>query len=216
MFKPIQKEIKMPTNRFFNLILAAVVVVIVTLAIQQIISTKAIMPETAGVYAESKEQALREFQLGERYGETPSHVAEFSAEQIHREYFLRERYGVTPQSELQTQILREYWLGERYGQRLGQAMQVRNALDSGTRSYIAWGKALERAKLNALDSGTRSYIAWGDALQAAGKLDVSGTCPNTTQENVFAGIDNNLDSATRSYIAWGLALQAKDDTRACR
>ena len=52
----------------------------------------------------------------------------------------------------------------------GQAMQVRNAMDSGTRSYIAWGEALEKAKRNALDSGTRSYIAWGEALQAAGKL----------------------------------------------
>ena len=93
----------------------------------------------------------------------------------------------------------------------GQAMQARNAMDSGTRSYIAWGESLEKAKLNALDSGTRSYIAWGEALQAAGKLGVSGTCPNTTQENIFAGIPTNLDSATRSYIAWGLALQAKDD-----
>ena len=68
-----------------------------------------------------------------------------------------------------------------------------------------------------MDSATRSYIAWGKALQAAGKLDVSGTCPNTTQENIFAGIPNNLDSATRSYIAWGLALQAKNDIGAlCR
>src|ERR1051325_11010682 len=32
----------------------------------------------------------------------------------------------------------------------GQAMQARNAIDSGTRSYIAWGEALEKAKLNAL------------------------------------------------------------------
>ena len=95
----------------------------------------------------------------------------------------------------------------------GQAMQVRNTIDSGTRSYIAWGEALEKAKLIALDSGTRSYIAWGNALQAAGKLSDSGACANATQENIFAGIDNNLDSATRSYIAWGLALQAKDDIR---
>ena len=97
----------------------------------------------------------------------------------------------------------------------GQAMQVRNAIDSGTRSYIAWGEALEKAKLNALDSGTRSYIAWGEALEAAGKLGESGTCSNMTQENIFAGIDNSLDSATRSYIAWGLALQAKNDIHAC-
>jgi hypothetical protein len=99
----------------------------------------------------------------------------------------------------------------------GQAMQARNAMDSGTRSYIAWGEALEKAKLNALDSGTRSYIAWGEALEAAGKLGDSGTCSNMTQENIFAGIPNNLDSATRSYIAWGLALQAKNDIGAlCR
>ena len=98
----------------------------------------------------------------------------------------------------------------------GQAMQVRNAMDSGTRSYIAWGEALEKAKLNVLDSGTRSYIAWGEALEAAGKLGESGACSATSQENIFAGIPNNLDSATRSYIAWGLALQAKDDIEACR
>ena len=99
----------------------------------------------------------------------------------------------------------------------GQAMQVRNAMDSGTRSYIAWGEALEKAKLNALDSGTRSYIAWGEALEAAGKLGDSGVCSNTAREDIFAGIDSKLDSATRSYIAWGLALQAKDELRAlCR
>lgn len=99
----------------------------------------------------------------------------------------------------------------------GQAIQVRNTIDSGTRSYIAWGEALEKAKLNALDSATRSYIAWGEALEAAEKLGESGACPTTSQENIFAGIDSSLDSATRSYIAWGLVLQAKDDIRgSCR
>ena len=99
----------------------------------------------------------------------------------------------------------------------GQAMQARNTIDSGTRSYIARGEALEKAKLNALDSGTRSYIAWGEALEAAGKLGESVACTTISQENIFDGIDGNLDSATRSYIAWGLALQAKDDNRAlCR
>ena len=86
-------------------------------------------------------------------------------------------------------------------------------MDSGTRSYIAWGQAMQVR--NAMDSGTRSYIAWGEALEAAGKLDESGACSTTAQENIFAGIDSNLDSATRSYIAWGLALQARNDIRAC-
>ena len=88
-------------------------------------------------------------------------------------------------------------------------------MDSATRSYIAWGQAMQVR--NTIDSGTRSYIAWGAALEAAGKLGESGACSNMTQEDIFAGIDNSLDSATRSYIAWGLALQAKDDVRAlCR
>jgi hypothetical protein len=100
---------------------------------------------------------------------------------------------------------------------LAGAADPPNVMDSATRSYIAWGEALEKAKLNALDSGTRSYIAWGEALEAAGKLGESGTCSNMTQEYTFAGIDNSLDSATRSYIAWGLALQAKNDLGAlCR
>ena len=88
-------------------------------------------------------------------------------------------------------------------------------MDSATRSYIAWGQAMQAR--NAMDSGTRSYIAWGEALEAAAKLGESGVCSTTSQENIFAGIPNNLDSATRSYIAWGLALQAKNDIGAlCR
>jgi hypothetical protein len=95
----------------------------------------------------------------------------------------------------------------------GQAMQARNAMDSGTRSYIARGEALENAKRNALDSGTRSYIARGEALQAAGKLGEQRACRTTSQENILARLPDNVDSATRSYIAWGLALQAGDDIR---
>jgi hypothetical protein len=88
-------------------------------------------------------------------------------------------------------------------------------MDSATRSYIAWGQAMQVR--NTIDSATRSYIARGEALEAAGKLGESGTCSNTTQENIFAGIPNNVDSATRSYIAWGLALRAKEDIQVlCR
>ena len=91
-----------------------------------------------------------------------------------------------------------------------------NKIDSATQSYIAQGEAI-LAKRNAVDSATQSYIAWGKALQAAETQDVLGTCPNTIQEDIFAGVPNNVDSATRSYIAWGLVLQAKDNIRAsCR
>ena len=85
------------TNRMFNLIVAAILVVVVALTVQQAFATKAIAPETNNHYTQSKEQALHEYQLGERYGVLPEHVDRSSAEQIHREYILGERYGVIPQ-----------------------------------------------------------------------------------------------------------------------
>ena len=98
-----------------------------------------------------------------------------------------------------------------------RSLFVPYVMDSATRSYIAWGEALEKAKLNELDSGTRSYIAWAEALETAAKLGESGVCSTTSQEDISAGIDSSLDSATRSYIGWGLALQAKNDNGAlCR
>src|SRR6266540_2444181 len=45
-------------------------------------------------------------------------------------------------------------------------------MDSATRSYIAWGQAMQAR--NAIDSGTRSYIALGLALQA--KNDIGALC----------------------------------------
>ena len=80
------------------------------------LTAQAAFSQMNSTYRESKEQAQREYELGERYGETRPHVAQFSAEQIRREYILGERYGVTPQEYAQQQALREYWLGERYGQ----------------------------------------------------------------------------------------------------
>ena len=65
----------MYTNRLFNLIVAAIVVAVVALAVQQAFATKAIVPETGGAYTESSEQVLREYQLGERYGVTPQDYA---------------------------------------------------------------------------------------------------------------------------------------------
>jgi len=85
------------TNRLFNLIVAAVLIVVIALAVQQAFATKAIAPETDDVYSESKEEALHEYQLRERYGALPEDVTRFSAEQINREYILGERYGVMPQ-----------------------------------------------------------------------------------------------------------------------
>ena len=73
-------------------------------------------------------------------------------------------------------------------------------VDSATRSYTAWAKAVE-AEASTVDSATRSYIAQAKAV----------TC------GVEAAYGQSLDSATRSYIAWGFALQAKNDSGAvCR
>ena len=68
------------------------------------------------LYIVLEKQNIREYELGERYGQLPEKLAQFSAEQIRREYLLGERYGVTPQQDVSNNALREYWLGERYGQ----------------------------------------------------------------------------------------------------
>jgi hypothetical protein len=72
----------MSTNRLFNMIVAAVLVIVVALVIQQAFATKAIAPETHNIYSQSKEDALRDYQLGERYGVMP--------QQYYRNKFLDE------------------------------------------------------------------------------------------------------------------------------
>ncbi len=128
----------MSTNRLFNLSILIVLLAVVGFAVREVVGATAILADTKRTYIESNEQALRDYQLGERYGEIPSYIAEFSAEQIRRAYLLGERYGVTPDNQSKEQalleyqsgerygetpqeyaykqILREYWLGERYGQ----------------------------------------------------------------------------------------------------
>lgn len=99
----------MSTYRFFSIAILVVLLATAAFAARNVVSNHA--------YVESKEQTLREYQLGERYGETGRNTPLFSKEQIEREYTLGERYGVTPAEYAHQQALREYWLGERYGQR---------------------------------------------------------------------------------------------------
>ena len=110
--------------------------------------------------------------------------------------------------------LREAVMTSAVGSELKEAERIQQSSAADTVRWEAMGEYYaNQAQRYAMDSGTRSYIAWGEALEAAGKLCDTGA----GQENIFASIDSNLDSATRSYIAWGLALQAKDDIRAsCR
>jgi len=91
------------TNRLFSLIVAAALVIVIVFAVQQVSAIR------SNIYSESSSQALREYHLGERYGETSL----TGAERIQREYLLGERYGVSVQKFAQAQISREYWLGER-------------------------------------------------------------------------------------------------------
>ncbi len=99
----------MSTYRFFSIAVLAVLLATAAFAVRNVVSNHP--------YTESKEQSLREYQLGERYGETAGNSVLFSKEEIQREYMLGERYGVTPAEYARQQALREYWLGERYGQR---------------------------------------------------------------------------------------------------
>jgi hypothetical protein len=143
-----KKEIKMFTNRLFNLIVAAVLVAVGARAIQGVSRPVTIIPNTGDAPLEaqsvpeagaqgvahyvrahsnpsaqvvldasvqsvadyirlhSNDLSFREYQLGERYGALPEHVAWFSAEQIHREYILGERYGVMPQQDARNKSYR--------------------------------------------------------------------------------------------------------------
>ena len=100
----------MSTNRLFTLLVAIALLAVIAITVQ------AAIPQVGSTYQQSKEEAQRENELGERYGEAPEQVASFSTVQLDREAVLGERYGVTPQQFAKQQILREYWLGERYGQ----------------------------------------------------------------------------------------------------
>lgn len=100
----------MTTNRLFTLLVAIALLTVIAVTVQ------AALPAVGSTYQQSKEEAQREYELGERYGQIPPLVVQFSAEEIAREYLLGERYGVTPQDYAMEQALREYWLGERYGQ----------------------------------------------------------------------------------------------------
>ena len=122
------------TNRLFNLLVAAVLVAVVALAIQQAFATKAIAPEAHNIYSQSKEEALRDYQLGERYGVLPEQIARFSPEQLHREYILGERYGVMPQQYAHNKSYRSP-LDECYDVPLRDVASCRNASQVPILSY---------------------------------------------------------------------------------
>ena len=71
------------------------------------------------------------------------------------------------------------------------ASRVSN-VDSATRSYTAWAKAVEE-EANAVDPATRSYTAQAKAVTCA----------------VDPTYRLDLDSATRSYIAWAKSLECR-------
>jgi hypothetical protein len=152
------KEIKMFTNRFTKIVVATIVIAVALV-------TASMLPagSTSVRIVESKEQALREYQLGERYGVLPQNIALFSADQIHRDYILGEKYGVTPQEYAREQALREYWLGERYGQApqdfvLATSVEVSNALTANhLGEKVIVDNALEAAPLTYRQGEKESY-----------------------------------------------------------
>jgi len=77
-------------------------------------------------------------------------------------------------------------------------------VDSATRSYQAWAKAVESEDY-AIDSATRSYIAWAKAAEA-GLIPVTRS---TACQNSLDTIQQDVDSATRSYIAMARYAQCQ-------
>ena len=106
----------MSANRLFVLSIVIGLVAVTAFAARAVVPSVIVATGANSSFTQSKEQAVRESQLGERYGELPANIGGFSPEQIRREYFLGELYGVTPQGYAKQQALREAWLGERYGQ----------------------------------------------------------------------------------------------------
>ena len=88
---------------------------------------------------------------------------------------------------------------------LGVSAKTGNAspdLDSATRSYMGWAKAVEaRNNTSAtipaaggnyrIDSAARSYMGWAKAVACGADPAYAGT----------------LDSGTRSYIGWARSVQ---------
>jgi hypothetical protein len=204
------KEIEMFTNRFFTVLVILTLAAVVGLTVREAIATSAIASnadaarwEAMGKYYEN--QAQRQHELEAYHQSERTLVDPKAGIAIYQQ---SERMLIDPQAGMVI-----YHNSER------TSIPLRNLASFNPYQRSEWfgNMNLEEAQPYVLDSATHSYIAWGEALQAAGELGDSAAGSNTTQENIFAGIDSNLDSATRSYIAWGLALQAKDDIRtSCR
>src|SRR5262245_33109384 len=108
----------MSANRLFVFSIVIALMAVVALTVRAAVKPATVTTGANLSFAQSKEETLRESQLGDRYGELPGYIDGFSPEQIQREFVLGERYGEIPQLSAQftlEQIRREYWLGERYG-----------------------------------------------------------------------------------------------------
>jgi hypothetical protein len=91
----LEKEIKMFTNRLFLSVGLAVILVVVGFAVQQAFATQANASQPRLAYVEAEARALREYWLGERYGQTPAILSPVEGmEQYHQS----ERTFVDPQA----------------------------------------------------------------------------------------------------------------------
>jgi hypothetical protein len=106
------------TNRVSKIVIVLIVLAIASVTVSFVARPPAqlVASHMEPRYVVLERQAIREYVLGERYGEMPHNAVLSTAEHIQREYSLGERYGVTPREYARQQALREYWLGERYGQ----------------------------------------------------------------------------------------------------
>jgi len=66
------------------------------------------------------------------------------------------------------------------------------------------------AVVSNVDSGTRSYIGWAKAVELESNQQLTHTSAGRGLWNV-AGIllENKVDSATRSYVSWAKDMQCR-------
>jgi hypothetical protein len=77
-------------------------------------------------------------------------------------------------------------------------------VDSATRSYTGWAKALESKESN-VDSATRSYTAWAKAVETEGtELRLSRLTKSIASESV----DDAIESLRTVYASWPLHAAA--------
>jgi hypothetical protein len=111
------EEIEMFTNRMFKITVAVVLVIVGLLALQPF-AKHSLASNTQQANSASQAEALRQYNLSERYGDVPKSPPGAAAERAAHEYRMHEAYGDVPPSPLAStaeQAAHWYRMNEWYG-----------------------------------------------------------------------------------------------------